>query len=502
MAGSAIANPSLVDSRSWVALVDAGGVVQFLDGRWPAVNGGMTPGSSYYCFLARICGDNPDRLAAVSAGIEAVAAGEEDLFSLEFPCHLPDGDMRLRLIATRYRQGGVEGVRLMHMDASLAPDAGKAETDPQAFKMEALGRLTSGVVHDFANLLTTISGYSEMLLKRTGTQDSMRPELEEIRKAAARGAGMTAQILDYIRRQAAQSTVVNLNAVTLELERLVRPIIGEHISLVTTLSPDLGGVTADPAQIMRVLMNLVLNARDAMPGGGQITIRTTNLEHKADASRELPAGRYVMLTLTDTGNGMDPETLGHLFQPFFTTKQAGRGTGLGMSTVYGIVKQAGGDIQVCSEPGQGTTFTICLPRAGEAHEMAEPRSSAHAAGTETILLAEDEESVRKLIKHVLSARGYQVLDAADGSDAWRVFEQHSGPIDLLLTDVVMPRMNGRELAQKALQSKPKLKVIYMSGYTDMLGGTGAIASGMAFLRKPLMPDVLAGSIREVLDRSQ
>jgi len=480
--------------------VDAGGVVQFLDGRWPAVNGGMTPGSSYYCFLARICGDNPDRLAAVSAGIQAVSEGEEDIFSMEFPCHLPDGDMRMRLIATRYRQGGVEGVRLMHMDASLAPDGGKAETDPQVFKMEALGRLTSGVVHDFANLLTTISGYSEMLLKR-GTPDSMRPELEEIRKAARRGASMTAQILDYIRRQAGQSTVVGPNAVILELERLVRPIIGEHISLVTTLSPDLGGVNADPAQIMRVLMNLVLNARDAMPGGGQITIRTTNLEHKAGASRELRAGRYVMLTLTDTGNGMDPETLGHLYQPFFTTKQAGRGTGLGMSTVYGIVKQAGGDIQVCSEPGQGTTFTICLPRAGEACEIAEPRSSAQAAGTETILLAEDEESVRKLIKQVLTDRGYQVLDAADGSDAWRVFEQHSGPIDLLLTDVVMPRMSGRELAQKALQSKPELKVIYMSGYTDeMLGGTGAIGSGMAFLRKPLMPYVLAGAIRAVLDR--
>ena len=387
------------------------------------------------------------RAAAISAGIRAVGAGQADTFSLEFPYRLPDREMRVRLVATPYRQGAVEGVLLAHTDADAAQY-------PQAYKMEALGRLAGGVAHDFANLVTLISGYSDILLNRIGAQDPSRPELEE-------------------REQVALPTIVQLNALVVEMMRLLRPIIGEHISLVVTLDPNLGVVKADFAQMTRVVMNLVLNARDAMPRGGSIGIRTANMELRADSWHRLPPGRYIMLEVSDNGAGMDPETLRQIFQPFFTTKNRG-GTGLGLSTVHRIVEQAGGGIWARSEPGRGTTFTICLPRAEQDGEIADPQSLARApgAGTETILLAEDEESVRRLLRHLLDASGYQVLEAADG----------------------------RELAQKALASKPGLKVIYMSGYTDdVLLNTDAPGPGMSFLRKPLKLDILSALIREVLD---
>jgi two-component system cell cycle sensor histidine kinase/response regulator CckA len=484
---------------SWAALVDSAGVVQDLDGSWPA---SIAVGSRYDRFLAGVCGENPERAVAIGAGIRAVAAGREDTFSLEFPCSLAGCDVRLRLAAAPYCEGAARGVLLTHAHVTGPQDSPALESDPQAHKMEALGRLTGGVVHDFANLLTLIAGYSGMLLDRMGPLDTLRPELEEIQEAAARGAGMTAQILDYIRREAEQPGAVSLNSLAAEMEKLLRPIIGEHITVSTALSPDLGDVTADPAQLTRVLMNLVLNARDAMPRGGRITIATANVELPPDPARELPPGPYVLLTVSDTGQGMDAETAEHLFQPFFTTKRPGEGTGLGLSTVYSIVKQSGGDIRVRSEPGKGTTFSICLPRAGEPGGPSERPASPRAAGagTETILLAEDEDSVRRLIKHLLTARGYTVLDAPDGGEAARIFERHTGPIHLLLTDMIMPGMGGPELAQKLLECRPDLKVIYMSGYTDdMLLRTGALGPGISFLRKPVKSDVLAGRIREVLD---
>jgi two-component system, cell cycle sensor histidine kinase and response regulator CckA len=487
----------------WIAVVDANGVIQSLDGLWPA--GTLAAGGSYDRFLDEICSDNLERAAAVRAGIRAVASGHIETLTLELPCRLAGRDMRLLLAAAPCRQGVLlthtETLRADPSDPRPRPTSLPDKPD-KAHKMEALGRLTSGVAHDFANLLTLISGYSEMLLDRLRAQGPPLLELEEIRKAATRGASMTAQILDFIRNQAAEPRIVNLNAVVADVEKLLRPIIGEHIRLVTALSLDLGNVKADPEQITRVILNLVFNARDAMPGGGEIVLRTANLDRRPDGVHQLPEGRYVQLTLSDNGEGMDAETLSHLFQPFFTTKQRGKGTGLGLSTVYGIVQQSQGDIWVRSEPGNGTVFTICLPRADESVESPAPLDTPRVAatGAETILVAEDEESVRGLIKHLLTARGYCVLDAVDGRDALRLLAQHPTQIDLLLTDMVMPGMSGRELADKVLAFKPDLKIIYMSGYADdMLLHAGALGPGAAFLRKPLRPDVLASRVREVLD---
>lgn len=474
--------------------IDSAGVIQSVEGPGLLAGRSVPAGSDYFSLLEGICGGSPSRMAAVSAGIRAVGAGQADTFCLEFPCLLPDREMRMRLVATRYLQDGSAGVLLEHTDAEAQRD------DLQSHKFEALGRLTGGVAHDFANLVTLIAGFSDILLNRIGAQDGSRPELEEIRKAAARGAGVAAQILDFLRKPAVLPGCVQLNTLVAETARLLRPIIGEHITLTVSLDPKLGVVRAEAAQMTRVIMNLVLNARDAMPRGGSIRIRTANVEPPEDAGHRLPPGRRVMLEISDTGAGMDQQTLRQIFRPFFTTK--GGGTGLGLSTVQRIVEQAGGEIRAQSEPSRGSTFTICLPRAeregptGEPHDVA--RSPRH--GSETILLAEDENSVRKLLSHLLAASGYRVLEAADGTAAWRVFEQHAGTIDLLLTDVIMPGMNGRELARQAQTCRPGLKVIYMSGYTDdVLSGAGALEADASFLRKPLKLDSLSVLIREVLD---
>jgi len=377
----------------------------------------------------------------------------------------------------------------------------------QAQKMEAIGRLAGGVAHDFNNLLTAIIGYSEFLLASFDHGDPRRKDVEEIKKAADRAAALTRQLLAFSRKQVLQLQVLDLNAIISNMEKMLRRLIGEDIELVTVLDPALGRVKADPGQIEQVLMNLAVNARDAMPQGGKLTIETMNAYLDEDYARrhvDVQPGPHVMLAVSDTGVGMDAGTQAHLFEPFFTTKQVGQGTGLGLSTVYGIVKQSNGHIWVYSEPGHGTTFKIYLPMVEEVVELAEERTPVAAisqTGVEAVLLVEDNDDVRDLARRVLLQHGYSVLEARDGEEALLICERHEGPVHLLVTDVVMPGgLSGRQLAERLAALYPGMKVLYMSGYTDnAIVHHGVLEPGMAFLQKPFSPDVLVCKVREVLD---
>ncbi len=375
----------------------------------------------------------------------------------------------------------------------------------QAQKMEAVGRLAGGVAHDFNNLLTIVIGYSDLLLERLGAKDAMRGYVEETKKAGERAASLTRQLLAFGRRQVLAPQVLDLNAVVGNIDKMLRRLIPENIELVTVLEPELGRVKADPGQIEQVIMNLAVNARDAMSQGGQLSLETANVELDEGYARShvgvLP-GRYVMLAMSDSGNGMDPETQAHIFEPFFTTKEKGKGTGLGLATVYGIVKQSGGHIWLYSEPNQGATFKIYLPRVEEAAQPVEAISPGAplAGGSEIILLAEDEEGVRDLARRVLELKGYKVITASNPTEAAQICERHEGPIHLLLTDVVMPTMSGRQLAEHLAFLRPGLKVLYMSGYTDnAIVPHGILEEGTQFLQKPFTADSLAHKVREVLD---
>jgi hypothetical protein len=375
----------------------------------------------------------------------------------------------------------------------------------QAQKMEAIGNLAGGIAHDFNNLLTVINGYSTMTLQLLKTDDPVRPNLEEIKEAGDRAASLTRQLLAFSRKQILEPKVLDLNAVVTNLDKMLQRLIGEDIALQTALAPALGRVKADPGQIEQVLMNLAVNARDAMPQGGRLTIETTNVEldgHYAAQHVAVPPGLYVMLAVSDTGSGMDTETQAHIFEPFFTTKGQGKGTGLGLSTVYGIVKQSGGYIWVYSEPGLGTTFKIYLPRVDAQAEALEPHSSRQESlqGTETILLVEDEERVRRLARAILAGHGYSVLEAPNGAEALRISEQHGGAIHLLVTDVVMPGMSGGELASRLIAKHLHMKVLFVSGYTDdAIVRHGVLQAGIPFIQKPFTPSTLARKVRDVLD---
>jgi CheY-like chemotaxis protein len=371
--------------------------------------------------------------------------------------------------------------------------------------MEAVGRLAGGVAHDFNNLLTAIIGYSDFLLMKMEQGDSSRQHVEEIKKAGERAASLTRQLLAFSRKQVLQPKVLDLNNVVAENEKMLARLVGEDIELKTSIDPKLGHVKADPGQIEQVLINLVANARDAMPRGGRLAIKTSNVVLDEAESGRLPAGSYVMLTVRDTGRGMDEETQSHIFEPFFTTKDQHEGAGLGLSTVYGIVSQSGGEIRVESEPGRGATFNILLPRVDEPVEAEAARSSFDPTtpAVETVLLVEDEEAVRKLVREVLSMNGYSVLEAANGKDALRICGLHGRPIDLMITDVVMPHMGGRELAERMRRLRPSTKVLYVSGHTeDATLHRGVSDKEMNFLQKPFTPLALIGKVREVLEPKQ
>ncbi|MCI0538450.1 MAG: PAS domain S-box protein, partial [Verrucomicrobiales bacterium] len=362
----------------------------------------------------------------------------------------------------------------------------------QAFKMEAVGRLAGGIAHDFNNLLTAILGFSDMLLNDLDPGSALREGVTQIQKAAQQAAALTRQLLAYSRKQVLQAKVIDMNHVVNEVKKMLRRMIGEDIELVTMLELGLGKVKADPSQMEQVIINLSTNARDAMPRGGRLTVRTTNVQSDETIPNR-PPGRYILLSINDTGTGMSADVKAHLFEPFFTTKDVGRGTGLGLSTVYGIVKQSGGDIEVDSEPGRGTTFRIYLPRVEDPTErpkLTEPAANTKG-GLETVLLVEDEEGVRNLLQRVLQHSGYTVLAASNGAEALRLAAKHPGPIHLLLTDLVMPQMSGRELAERFAQIRPNLKCLYMSGYTnDAIIRHGISELDAAFLEKPFVPSTL------------
>jgi len=375
----------------------------------------------------------------------------------------------------------------------------------QSQKMEAIGRLAGGIAHDFNNLLTVIKGYTQLSLTELKVPAPLKVNIEEINKAADRAAELTYQLLAFSRRQILELRVLDLNILLQNLDKMLRRVIGEDVELVTLMPDDLGRVKTDRGQIEQVILNLAVNARDAMQQGGKLTIETANVELDEEYARSHVAvtpGRYVMLSVSDTGVGMTPEVKERVFEPFFTTKKEGKGTGLGLSTVYGIVKQSGGNIWVYSEPGKGTTFKIYLPRVDE--PLKELREKAMGVeiprGDETILIVEDDEVVLKLAVRILSDQGYKVLQAPQGLDAFLICAEHDGPIHLLLTDVVMPKMSGRELAETLISLRPGIKVLYMSGYTDnTITHHGILDEGTNYIQKPFSVAALARKVREVLD---
>jgi two-component system cell cycle sensor histidine kinase/response regulator CckA len=375
----------------------------------------------------------------------------------------------------------------------------------QAQKMEAVGRLAGGIAHDFNNLLTVIMSYTDMLSEGFAPKDPRADDLNEIRKAAVTASSLTHQLLAFSRQQVIEARIVNLNDVVSTSQKMLQRLIGEDVELATILTDEPVTVLIDPGQLEQVIMNLAVNARDAMPKGGKLTIETASPLMDAEYAKDhWPSnpGRFAMLAVTDTGTGMDEGTRAQIFEPFFTTKEIGQGTGLGLSTVYGIVKQSNGFIWVYSEPGFGTTFKIYLPLVDEpAAEYGAPAElSPPPTGTETVLLAEDAAAVRVAARQILERSGYTVLEAPTGKDALIIASKRQAPIHLLLTDVVMPEMSGRELAEQFAEFRPASKVLYMSGYTnDAIVRHGILRPGIAYLQKPFSPDALARKVREVLD---
>ncbi len=371
----------------------------------------------------------------------------------------------------------------------------------QSHKMEAIGRLAGGIAHDFNNLLTVITGYASLAIDRVANRADVPEELSEIRKSAQKAATLTGQMLAFSRRQVLQPKVFNLNVLIVDMTRMLRRLIGEDVELSVALQAGVGNIRADPAQIEQVLMNIVINARDAMPEGGTVRVETREVESRAGLPHaEIPAGRYVVLSIADSGKGMDGDTLSRIFEPFFTTKEKGRGTGLGLSTAYGIVKQSGGWIYCTSRPGEGATFSIWLPCVAEEVEETKTVTAAPAplGGAETILLVEDDKSVRRFLSSVLASAGYTVREAGDGKEA--ILALREGPAALVVTDMVMPHMGGRELTNIVRQEFPGTRLLITSGYlSDPATWRWIMEDRLRLLQKPFGPQELLAAVRESLD---
>jgi signal transduction histidine kinase/CheY-like chemotaxis protein len=375
----------------------------------------------------------------------------------------------------------------------------------QSQKMEAVGSLAGSIAHDFSNILSVVLGYTETVLADLKPDDPLRADVQEIAIAGGRARDLTRQLLAFSRQQVLEPKPMNLNDVFAGMAQMLTRLVGEHIELAFVPGPYLGAVRVDPSQIEQVLLNLVVNARDAMCSGGKLTVETSSVvldQDYADTHFGIEPGSYVVLAVSDTGIGMDAATRARIFEPFFTTKEKGKGTGLGLSTVFGIVKQSGGTIEVYSEPGQGTTFKVYLPRVGAVPVSVSPAMSptASSRGSETVLLAEDDPQLRALVSTTLRRSGYRVLEAGNGNEALALAEQYGGAIDILLSDVVMPGMGGRQLWERLLLRRPKIKVLFMSGYTsDAVVHHGVEKSELAFVSKPVVPRALLLKLRQVLD---
>jgi PAS domain S-box-containing protein len=459
---------------------------------------GITPDELVGLELAEYFGTTDGTYPPVAAHRRAML-GEPVTFHLEWK----GGSYACHAEPLRGANSEIEGVICTALDVTDRKQL--EEQFRQAQKMEAIGRLAGGIAHDFNNLLMVIQGYGDLMVERLHVRDPLRKNVEQIQTAAQRATSLTRQLLAFSRKQILAPKVLAIESVVRDMEDILRRLIGEDIQLEVISAPSLGQVKADRSQIEQVVMNLAINSRDAMPQGGRLLLEMANAEIGANFSQPpsvVAPGKYVMLTVADNGCGMNRETKAHIFEPFFTTKEKGKGTGLGLATVYGIVKQSGGYIWVYSEPGMGTTFKIYLPRIDEEQPLvgdADSDAATAPRGSEVVLLVEDERGVRELAREYLQMSGYTVLEASDGAGALALAKDHRGPIHVLMTDVVMPGMSGRELADRVVQVRPEIKVLYMSGYTDQaIVRHGILDRGSDLLQKPFGLTTLASKLREVL----
>jgi two-component system, cell cycle sensor histidine kinase and response regulator CckA len=463
---------------------------------------GLAPGSfagSFQAFLDLI---DPEDRPNVAATIEKGTRLRVD-WNIQYRTRWPDGSVHwINSTGRTFYDDAGKATRAAGIGLDQTERVRLEEQYRQAQKMEAVGQLAGGIAHDFNNLLTAIEGYCTLIADGGGLDETNQSYIEEVRRAAERASGLTRQLLAFSRRQILEPRVIDLRESIVAMEPMLRRLIGENIEVVVRASGD-GRVKADPGQVEQVIMNLAINARDAMPKGGSLRLEvspTTVDEPYTRQGTTVVAGQYMLLTVSDTGEGMDAATQARIFEPFFTTKAKGKGTGLGLSTVYGIVKQSGGYIWLDSEPGRGATFQVYLPRVDEAVQpVAAPRASGSLSGIETILVVEDERSVRQLVQRVLLRFGYAVLLAGTPNEASRLVRSRKSPIHLLISDVVLPQMSGRALAEELLAHEPAMRVLYMSGYTDdAIVHHGVLDQGTPFLQKPFTPDALARKVREVL----